>query len=809
MTTTLNRPQAARRTRQLSLAAPAHGEVRVGPVNDLCADEVLALVSALPLVAGLPQRKKGAPVQGAAAILRWLQRYPGDGWQERWLSAGADRDTRWLDDVVADDSRTAATKRSMMTHGLACLLLVRIVLPSYGFLSQYRARSLFTWARQVVQPDLFARLEQAGATQGMQAPQLRDGITVLTRIVLHTGKNLDEITGADLHEHREYFYGGLRVAGRGVHAAWQLLAAVGVLPAESSMRADTRLGQRTVEELVDYHGLRCRPIRDVIVRYLNERGPSLDHGSLRGLAATLAGRFWADIERHHPNLDTLKLPADVAEQWKQRLRYVTATDGTQQMRKDYLVQLGRVRSFYLDLQEWALEDPLWAAWAMPSPVRRTELAGMSKARRKTVAEMHQRVRERLPHLPRLADSADNHRTDQAKLLVAAKAVPVGETFVHGDTTYLRTNYKSYARDPKRQKESTVLVENAATGEQVNIADTEDDAFWTWAIIETFRHTGIRVEELLEITQLAIVSYRLAGTGEVVPLLQIVPSKSNEERLLLISPELAAVLASIVKRLRDGNSGAIPLVARYDHIEKITGPPLPHLFQRRQGTQPSVISPTQVKRILTDAIARADIVDIAGRPLRYTPHDFRRLFTTEAVTGGLPVHIAAKLLGHQNLATVESYLAVFQDDLVRTYRSFLDRRRALRPESEYREPTEEEWREFEQHFHQRKLGLGTCGRPYGTPCQHEHACVRCPVLRVDPEQRHRLVEIIRNLNDRITEARLNGWLGEVEGLNASLNAATAKLVALDRSTERTRGNNSSGPTSIGMPVLARPADPRHR
>ncbi|WP_031173088.1 hypothetical protein [Streptosporangium roseum] len=60
----------------------------------------------------------------------------------------------------------------------------------------------------------------------------------------------------------------------------------------------------------------------------------------------------------------------------------------------------------------------------------------------------------------------------------------------------------------------------------------------------------------------------------------VPSKSNEKRLLLVSPELASVLATIVKRLRDANGGKIPLVARYDSHERVTGPLLPHLFQRR-------------------------------------------------------------------------------------------------------------------------------------------------------------------------------------------------------------------------------------
>lgn len=77
--------------------------------------------------------------------------------------------------------------------------------------------------------------------------------------------------------------------------------------------------------------------------------------------------------------------------------------------------------------------------------------------------------------------------------------------------------------------------------------TEEDAFWAWAVIETLRHTGVRVEELLELTHLALVSYRLPDSGEVVPLLQIVPSKSNEERLLLVTPELASVLATVVCR----------------------------------------------------------------------------------------------------------------------------------------------------------------------------------------------------------------------------------------------------------------------
>ncbi|MER6016948.1 tyrosine-type recombinase/integrase [Streptomyces anulatus] len=76
--------------------------------------------------------------------------------------------------------------------------------------------------------------------------------------------------------------------------------------------------------------------------------------------------------------------------------------------------------------------------------------------------------------------------------------------------------------------------------------------------------------------------------------------------------------------------------------------------------------------------RTGLPDAAGEPLRFTVHDFRRMFATEAVTGGLPVHIAARLPGHEALATTQAYLAVFQDDrttgrqddLIRSYWSFL-------------------------------------------------------------------------------------------------------------------------------------------
>jgi hypothetical protein len=99
------------------------------------------------------------------------------------------------------------------------------------------------------------------------------------------------------------------------------------------------------------------------------------------------------------------------------------------------------------------------------------------------------------------------------------------------------------------------------------------------------------------------------------------------------------------------------------------------------------------------------------------------------------------------------------------------------------PNDTEWDEFLGHFERRRLALGDCGRAYGTNCIHEHSCVRCPLLRVDPAQRQRLIDIRDNLTFRIAEAEREGWLGEADGLRVSLAAAKEKLAHADASLQR--------------------------
>jgi hypothetical protein len=173
-------------------------------------------------------------------------------------------------------------------------------------------------------------------------------------------------------------------------------------------------------------------------------------------------------------------------------------------------------------------------------------------------------------------------------------------------------------------------------------------------------------------------------------------------------------------------------------------------------------------------------------------DTRRLFITDSVMSGLPPRIAQVIAGHRDINVTMGYKAVYPEEAIQSHLTFLARRRALRPTEEYRVPTDKEWNEFIGHFERRKVSTGTCGRAFGTPCIHEHACIRCSMLWPDPAQRNRLAEIRDNLINRIIEAEREGWLGEIEGLRISLVGAEDKLAQTDR--------RSQGGVHLGMPTL---------
>lgn len=84
-----------------------------------------------------------------------------------------------------------------------------------------------------------------------------------------------------------------------------------------------------------------------------------------------------------------------------------------------------------------------------------------------------------------------------------------------------------------------------------------------------------------------------------------------------------------------------------------------------------------------------------------------------------------------------------------------------------------------------------------------------MLRPDPNQIDRLTEIIDNLNARLAEAHQHGWLGEVEGLEASLAGAEQKLTTMRRMASSATTPIELGPArlaAVGSTPIALPGQP---
>jgi site-specific recombinase XerD len=408
--------------------------------------------------------------------------------------------------------------------------------------------------------------------------------------------------------------------------------------------------------------------------------------------------------------------------------------------------------------------------------------------------MDNRTRILQPLLPVLVAAVEEQRDHLSQLLAAATPAPAGERVTVDGRHYTRLFSAGDARHLHIHGWTNVRVRDEQTNRALNVTVAEDTAFWQWACIETLHHTGARNEEMLELSQLSIRHY-VRPNGEVIALLVIAPSKTDRERVVPMTAELFHVIACIIRRLtRDRPT--IALATRYDKHEHVTSEPQPFLFQRTIGQRSEVITPSALREMLVRLCTSLADKHPPLASIRFTPHDFRRLFATDLANHGLPIHIGAALLGHLNLQTFHGYVTVFPEDVIRHYQTHLANRRTRRPTGEYRPVTQAEWAEFEQHFDKRKVELGQCGRPYATACEHEHACIRCPMLRIDPKMVDRLDQIHTDLLARRAQAETHGWLGEIEGIDLTLSFLTDKRAETLRLAQQNRDN----PTPLGMPTI---------
>ncbi|MHB1853356.1 MAG: site-specific integrase, partial [Acidimicrobiales bacterium] len=481
-------------------------------------------------VLGLVLESSGAPsgsarwtrlYRGLGRLLDWLDDETGESWQERFVESGVDAmgaewrkaPRRWLERA----GEYSPTRLVDLEQSLLVAISADAIRPSLAWLiTGAKHRRFAPRMASSRDPDGFATLRLACQAD----PQVtsRDEAHIPARVAMilaAKGGVIADITIGDVLEVLEA-EASLRGDVRYGSASFKVLREMGIFgPGVPTLREIRSSGQRSVEALVDHYGIACRPIRNLFVEYLKERQSSIDYTTLSRLAYCLAGCFWSDLERHHRGIDSLQLPTEITSAWKQRLRTKDAsgkktlagesiTPGPERLA--FLEILAVVRAFYLDLAQWALEEPgRFGRWVASCPISKADLSRRKTARRHK-ARMDARTRERLPVLPVLVQATNRWRRDSATLLAAARDAEADETFTAAGET-LRRVHRPFAAP------GSVWVEDPATGKQRPLNRVEDHAFWAWAIIDVLRLTGIRIEELLELSHYSLVEYRLPTSGE--------------------------------------------------------------------------------------------------------------------------------------------------------------------------------------------------------------------------------------------------------------------------------------------------------
>ncbi len=247
------------------------------PATRLDTGTVLGLLSRPPFTLKNPGSQRGR-LRGVMITVGWLADQPGRTWQQRWLASGAETARPdWKQDCIPwlDGHGIRVGQRlDLLSIGLILAACADIIRPSLGWLA---ASGVSPWAlaRNLElsrDPAGFSRLRTVACSDTHISAAARWAtIGRAAIIVAAKGGMLSDITAGDF---LELLDAETQVQRRRDYSAvsWRMLHQLGVLgQAAPAALAELRTtGQRSPAELIDRYRLACRPVRDLLVDYLQE-----------------------------------------------------------------------------------------------------------------------------------------------------------------------------------------------------------------------------------------------------------------------------------------------------------------------------------------------------------------------------------------------------------------------------------------------------------------------------------------------------------------------------------------------------------
>jgi hypothetical protein len=267
-------------------------------------------------------------VRGVGMLFGHLATMPGGTWQERWEGSGFNDERAPSVTVLARPY--VRYDRSNLISALKMAFGMRVIQPS---LSGFRANKFLDY------PEPFRKLQHDPQLDALfdaidSHPELNPTNRLRAKFDIVCALTTQGIALADLTPSALLHYamevkrlgvidgGSSSNAGRGGHAAWEVLTGTGHFPQGTppTLRMIAYNGQKTVEELVDSYPVKNAGVRQLLIDYLTRRRADTDYITLQSLARNLTSLFWVSIERISPGQKDLVLSPEVYDQWRADLK---------------------------------------------------------------------------------------------------------------------------------------------------------------------------------------------------------------------------------------------------------------------------------------------------------------------------------------------------------------------------------------------------------------------------------------------------------------------------------------------------------
>ncbi|MBB5378563.1 integrase [Deinococcus metalli] len=600
---------------------------------------------------------------GAKCLLDWLETQCGRTWQERWLN-GEPSIMNWGE---APSVRNRKHFDSMRL-ALSPLLCLRVLRPSYEWLNHQHFNKLHLKLSATTDTEDFRMIKETAKLMKFSGHSTLRTMLCATLIAIHTGKRISAFTLEDLQEYDEKRKLGIHYL---VTAAslWNVLRYNRIIEGGLATSGTSKIvGALESEELLDKYLILDPDQRFVFASYLDHCSVQCSPLALKQEAAFLLEAFWRDILHHHPEQLTFEVSRSIANAWKKRKK----VDPDTGERMNAAGVFSTVRAFYAFLDERAREDPeTWEKFAAYNPVDLADIQGEEKLTSDGNAKKRKDTAEKLQYLGIFWETLRKNSENAMRLLEAARQAGPGEQF--------EANGKQFLRVPTSR--SLISTENYGTvsvkvtevghpgAKNIDAVSQEHSAFWIWASMDLLLRTGLRPWELYRLEK-ADISKIVDTNNNVVPCLMIRAGKTDEPRVVQLTPKAVATLSHIMRRVQ-GELDSYPAVPRFEVVEGEYVEDAQLILQKSLSSYRSGFYGTELLRWLHTF--HADLYEQRMLPdwVTFTPKDCRRLVATKMYIKGVPLLEIQRFLGHKHLQTTSLYIGEPIDTLLQQLKGVWD------------------------------------------------------------------------------------------------------------------------------------------